>query len=332
MYKLKFLTLFTLLMLTSICFSKTKVLALNDFIVPDALKTGDTVAIIAPANLPTNAKIQTSKDILKNRGYNPVFYSGTSCDYVKTDEERAAILNKVFNDPSIKAIICLRGGYGSSTILDRLDYEAIKRNRPIFVGYSDITAMLTAITQKTGLVTFHGPMLASNFDQPKSFDFLFDILSNPKDHIDLEKNIDGSKFISLNDKCGEGQLIGGNLTLISYNMGTPFEIDTKDKILYLEEIGEAPYRIHGMLTQLKLSGKLQQANGIIIGKLTECDYKNCPNSGINTVLDFLKSLNLDIPIIYNINAGHQPDPITMPIGANIRIYGNKITILEPVVK
>jgi len=302
-------------------------------IIPQALSYGDKVGVITPASRVSPERLEVTVEFLENMGFKVVIADNINYETEYgvgdgSEQLRADAFNKLARDPEIKAIFCLRGGYGSMQLLENIDYAAIRRNKPIFIGYSDITAMHTAIFQKTGLVTFHGPMLSSNYGQQESLDLLFEILMNPKDSFSLQ-NIDGTPFSVFNEGIAEGIIVGGNLTLISTLMGTDFEIDLKNKILFIEETGEAPYKLHRYLWQLKLAGKLDELAAVVIGDVLSDEEYDDPEILLKVMLDVLK--DLDIPILYNIRAGHDENPLTLPHGAKARISGNEITITQNVV-
>jgi len=302
-------------------------------LIPVALKVGDKVGIVAPASTTSPERLQMTVDFLIEKGFEVV----VSDDIIPQTEYgvgdgstavRAGAFNALARDPEIKAIFCLRGGYGSMHILQDIDYMALKRNKPIFIGYSDITAMHIAIFNKTGLVTFHGPMLSSNYEQTESFDLLFTMLMEPADRFNL-KNIDNSPFSVINEGITEGVLIGGNLTLISSLMGTEFEPDFKNKILFFEELGEAPYKLHRYIWQLKLAGVLDEVAAIIIGDILPDKEYDDPDISMKVIFEALEGTN--IPVLYNVRLGHDDNPITIPHGARVRIEGNQITVLHNVV-
>ena len=303
-----------------------------NIVVPDPLKTGDKVAIAAPArsaaNL-TSERFEAIVEFLTEKSFDVVIsddmFIETPLDVGDgTEEIRAAAFNKLVRDPEIKAIFCIRGGYASMHLLPLLDYAAMRENRPIIVGYSDITAMQTAILQNAGLITFHGPMLSSNYGQDESFDLLFDMLMNkleePLTSFPLE-NIDGTEFSVINEGVAEGVIAGGNMTLISALMGTPYEIDLREKILFIEELEEPPYRLHSYIWQLKLTGKLDQVAAIVVGDIL-------PKNGIHlqVILEALRTVN--VPILHGVRAGHDGNPFTIPIGATVRIEGNKMSVIR----
>ncbi len=254
-------------------------------------------------------------------------------------EERVDDLHAMFRDPEVKAVFALRGGYGSAQLLDSIDYGLIRANPKIFLGYSDITAMHLAIQKKTGLVTFHGPVVLSRFSQYTQDHFKAALFETKP--IGSITNPSGSNVLrpehvlrTIRPGKARGPLAGGNLTLISTTMGTPYEIDTRGKIVFLEDVDEEPYRIDRMLTQLRLAGKLDAAAGIIFGECVDCkpkDYKPSFNStfSLGEVLDnFLADLK--IPVLAGLTVGHTDDQLTLPIGvtATLDADGGVLVIEE----
>jgi len=301
---------------------------------PKKLKLGDTIGLVAPGSPATEKKVDKACKKLKELGFNVEL--GKSCysryGYLAgRDELRAEDLNSMFRNTEVDGIICLRGGYGTIRILELLDYNLIRANPKVFVGYSDITAIHIAINQISNLVTFHGPMAASDLagDISKfSLESLFNLI--------LGEEFDGSiknpieDLITIHGGVAEGQIIGGNLSLIASTIGTPYEIDTKGKILFIEEIGEEPYRIDRMLNQLKLSNKLQEAEGIILGNFSNCIPED-PDMSLTleeVIDDLIKPLNK--PTIYNLQAGHCEPKITIPFGVKVRLDADRkeIVVLE----
>jgi muramoyltetrapeptide carboxypeptidase len=229
-------------------------------------------------------------------------------------------LHQAFGDREIKAVWCVRGGYGATRFLPDLDFKLIEKNPKIFIGYSDITALHLAIHQNTGLVTFHGPVAASTFsDYTKNH--MAGVLINPSApykielspvNIAKESNLFKTETIT-RGKC-RGKLIGGNLSLLAAMAGTDFALrDTKGKILFIEDIGEQPYRIDRMLTQLKQTIDLRQLAGIALGVFEDCNPKDMTSQSLIEV--FRDRLgNLGIPVIYGLSFGHIRDQFTLPFG------------------
>ncbi len=304
----------------------------NKSIYPGALKQGDTIGIIAPATSVTDPdELAKAKESLNYFGLSAKFgkniLNGTGYK-TRTVKERLDDLHSMFADKDVSAVFCLRGGYGSAQLLDKIDYDLIRNNPKIFLGYSDITAMHLAINKLTGLITFHGPVLLSGFSNYTVEYFrkaLFD--KNPIGKVSNPDTKSGIRLIhptrTIKPGKASGKLIGGNLTLICSLMGTPYEIDTKGKILFMEDVGEEPYRIDRMLTQLRLAGTLQSASGIVFGECLDCNSDGLQPSHIwdyslGEVLDNILG-KLDIPVFYGLTIGHTSDQVTLPEGANASV-------------
>lgn len=292
-----------------------------------ALQPGDTVGLITPATYVSDPdrlilarrtieyfglRAKVGRSVGKRTGY-----LGGSV------EERLDDLHSMFRDPELKAIFCIRGGYGSGQLLDRIDYELIRRNPKVFLGYSDITAMHLAIGKRTGLVTFHGPVVLSRFNDYTQKWFrkaLFETtpvgeVGNPPESNTLRPS---HTLRTVRPGKGRGPLVGGNLSLIAATMGTPFEIDTRGRILFVEDVDEQPYSVDRMLTQLRLAGKLDAAAGIIFGECNACRPREFQPSFESTfsfgeVLDNILG-GLKVPVLSGLTIGHTEDQLTLPLG------------------
>jgi muramoyltetrapeptide carboxypeptidase len=309
-------------------------------LLPKALKPGDTVGLITPSSYVSDpdelafAKrfcefFELKWKMGRNVGQRFGYLAGTA-------QQRVDDLHAMFSDPAIQAVFCIRGGYGTAQMLDKLDYELIRANPKILLGYSDITALHTAIRQRTGLVTFHGPVSLSHLTEWSQRHFraaLFQTkaigeLTNPPESNPLRA---GHSMRTVRAGKARGTLTGGNLTLLSTTLGTPYEIETAGRILLMEDIGEDIYRIDRMFTQLRLAGKLQSAAGILVG---EC--KDCPPPGhdsafsLGEVIDYLLG-DLNIPVLYGLSFGHTIDQVTVPLGAVAQLDADKqtLTVEEP---
>ncbi len=292
---------------------------------PRRLRPGDTIGVIAPASPGDPELAIAGIRWLEEQGFKVQLGTtvGQTLGYLSgTDAARAADINAMFASPDIDGIICLRGGYGTMRLLDLLDYNMIRAHPKVFVGYSDITALHISIGQYTGLVTFHGPMVASDMGKGLP-DYTWDYFMRAVTAVEPLGAICNPPLASdplfITPGTARGYLTGGNLSLIAATMGTPYEIDTYGKILFLEEVGEAPYRIDRMLTQLLLAGKLQSAAGIVFDMCTGCDSEATPPSfTIEEVLhERLGGLNK--PVLYNLYFGHTPDKATLPLGVMARL-------------
>ncbi|MBS1826032.1 MAG: LD-carboxypeptidase [Acidobacteria bacterium] len=294
---------------------------------PKALREGDTVGLITPSTYVSdpdrlllaertlryfNLKPKFGRNVKKKEGY-----VGGSV------EERVSDLHDMFRDPDVKAIFCIRGGFGAAHILEAIDYPLIARNPKILLGYSDITALHLAIHRKTGLITFHGPVVLSRFSPYTQEHFRKAVfqtkpigtVTNPPDSDPLRPS---HTMRTVRPGKARGPLVGGNLTLISTTLGTPYEIDTKGKILFIEDVDEQPYSVDRMLTHLKLAGKLDAAAGIVFGECADCrprDYKPSFDSTFTTgeVVDRILG-RLNIPVFTGLTIGHTDDQLTLPLG------------------
>lgn len=294
---------------------------------PPALRPGDTVGLITPSTYVSDPdtlallrltmdhfglKMKVGRNVRKRTGY----LGGSIA-------ERVADLHDMFRDPEVNAVFAIRGGYGSPQLLDQIDYSLIRSHPKIFLGYSDITALHLAIHKHAGLVTFHGPVTLSRFSDYTQKYFraaLFDTapigrVTNPSEANPLRPT---HLLRPIQPGKARGRLIGGNLTLISVTMGTPYEIDTRGAILFIEDVGEQPYSIDRMLTQLRLAGKLDAAAGIIFGECSGCkpsEFQPAFESTFSTgeVLDNILG-GLKIPVLSGLTIGHTADQLTLPLG------------------
>nr|WP_257000856.1 LD-carboxypeptidase [Terribacillus saccharophilus] len=280
-------------------------------------KKGDTIGIVSPAGPIKREELERGIKIVESLGLRVKLGKHVYDKYgylAGTDTDRAADLNDMFKDNEVKGIICARGGYGSGRIVELLDYEIIKQKPKVLLGYSDITYLHTAIRQRTGLITFHGPMVASDMGESDFAKLSYDLLQQffiPQDVIyttaisPLEAIVHGK---------ATGTLVGGNLSLLTSTLGTPDEIDTKGKLLLLEDVAELPYKIDSMLNQLKHAGKLKQAEGILIGDFNGCD-SNDPETSLSfdqVLVDYLT--DLEKPVLKGFRIGHCNPNITVPLG------------------
>lgn len=300
---------------------------------PEPLKKGDKVALIAPCGPVKKERIDPAVKAMESLGLHVVLGDCCTCSRGflagENDRARADEVNRMFEDPTIKGIFAMRGGYGSGRILDMLDYDLIKANPKVFEGYSDVTALHIAFNQKCHLVTFHGPMASTEFykgiDEYTLDYFKRNIFT--KEPLGVIKNPEFEEIKTLVKGKAKGILTGGNLSLIVSSIGTKYEINTKGKILFIEEVGEEPYRIDRMLLQLKQSGKFKDAAGIVLGQWTRCTADEADKSlTLQEIFDDL-IVNEKKPIIYNVACGHSTPTITLPMGAMAKIEDGKLIIL-----
>ncbi len=305
-------------------------------ILPTALKKGDTIGLIAPGYRFPPKVLDETLETLKSLGYEPYYTSRIYQGYgyfSNTDDERAADLNHMFSNPLVDGILCIRGGYGCTRIMQKIDYELIKKNPKALIGFSDVTALLNGIYKETGLVGFHGPV-GSTLDDDYSIDS-FQRMVQGKDGYELIKNVEidaafptRSEYerYTITSGNASGQLCGGSLTLINALIGTPHEIDFTNKLVCIEDVEEDPYRIDRMLTQLIEGASFKNASGIIIGVCAGCDESKNSNSFSlkEVILDRIKPLG--IPAAYGMSFGHVKHNFTFPIGINTEFDADKMTI------
>lgn len=287
-------------------------------IFPNPLKKGDTIGLVCPSSPTTKEKVAKSVEFMRSLGFNVKLGKSCLCElhgYLAGDAcIRADDINRMFADDTVKGIFCVRGGYGSSQLMTLLDYEMIRRHPKIFVGYSDVTNLLLAFFQLCGLVTFHGPMVASNFLEH------FDSYTEESLWRTLNMgesltfyNPPGRELTSVKEGCAEGLLVGGNLSLVTSMIGTFYSPDFRGKILFLEEIGETVPKIHRMLDQLRLTGIIGQIRGVLLGDFTDCTNPYDSEYGVNELFnDFFCPFKK--PVISNIACGHSFPTATLPIG------------------
>ncbi|MBQ2957484.1 MAG: LD-carboxypeptidase [Clostridia bacterium] len=304
------------------------------------LKFGDTIGFIGPSGaVRTEGTIERAVAETEKMGFRVKL--GESCGkaygYLSgTDEVRARDVNKMFLDDGVDAIFCLKGGYGTMRMLDLLDYEAIAAHPKIFVGYSDITAMHIAFLEKAGLATFHGPMPVSSWADGEmdalTRESFFRTLMQDKPAGELVNAPDYPRQTVVPGEC-EGLLVGGNLSLIVGLLGTPYELDTRGRILFIEDVGEKTYAIDRMLTHLRLAGKFDDCAGVVLG-----DFKNCeieyPDYGF-TLGEIVRDVIVPCgkPIFSGLQSGHCTPKLTLPFGVKCRMDAGKcaLTVLESAV-
>ncbi|MRX53111.1 LD-carboxypeptidase [Bacillus sp. HMSC76G11] len=297
---------------------------------PQALKKGDTIGIISPASPPNKENLKRSLSFLEETGLKFKLGKHIEREYgylAGTDEERAEDVHTMFQDQEVKAIICACGGFGTARMASLLDYDLIEKNPKIFWGYSDITFLHTAIRQKTGLITFHGPMLSSDFGEEAGvlpltkqyFQQLFEnrMLTYDESLSPLEAMIEGN---------ASGELVGGNLSLITSSVGTDFEIDTKGNLLLIEDIDEEPYAVDRMLNQLYMAGKLTDAAGILVADFHNCvPQKRKKSISLDEVLaHYIKLANK--PALKGFKIGHCSPNISIPLGTHAEMNTYEKTV------
>jgi muramoyltetrapeptide carboxypeptidase len=320
--------------------SSIAVAADKKIIKPAKLKAGDTVIIVAPAGVEyqklrlklsiesleaLGLKVKVAENVMGRHGYFPA-----------EDEVRAADFNAAFADNEVKAVIALKGGWGAARTLPYIDFDLIKKNPKILMGYSDITALLNSIYDKTGLITFHGPIAGSSwnsFSTKQVKEILFDgkaqHMVNPQDKGDY-LTVRNNRTETIVSGQAEGRLIGGNLSVLTAIQGTPYFPDIKGKIIMLEDVGENIYRIDRMLTQLALGGHLNECAGLVLGKWNGVDTDG--GYGDFTLMDIFEQhfIPAGKPVFTGALFGHIADNRTMPIGCMVKVDADKgtVTMLE----
>ncbi|MBQ9420508.1 MAG: LD-carboxypeptidase [Lachnospiraceae bacterium] len=291
---------------------------------PKKLRIGDTIGLVAPSSAVSEERVEQSILALESLGFFVKAADNLSTDWhglsAGPAKIRAEWVNRMFADPEVDAVFCIRGGDGSSRIMQYLDYDIIRKNPKIFVGYSDITNLHIGINQNCGFVTFHGPMVSSNivddFDQQTMMS-LFRTLNadgsfpfaNPKG-CELEIYRKGKEGIA------RGELTGGNLSLIAATLATPFEIDTRDKVLFIEETGERVSMIEKYMMHLKNAGLFDRASAVLLGQFTHEKLNCAPDfDSIACLKDILGDLT--IPVVFGVQSGHDHSVpmMTLPMGA-----------------
>ena len=254
-----------------------------------------------------------------------------------TDQERAADLHAAFADPEVDAVLCSQGGYGAARLYSHLDFDLIRANPKLFMGYSDITSLHLAIGRHGGFVTFHGPG-AAGFDpdylDPYTLEYFRKATCQAEPIGRIAQSAADRRILKVTGGVAEGPLVGGNLTLLCASLGTPFEVDTRGKLLFLEELDTEPWIMDHMLTHLLNAGKFADAAGIIVGECTDCEpFKHHPGffnqcSLEDVIFDLLAPLGK--PLIYGIQCGHAKEKITLPLGVAARLdaTAGELEILE----
>lgn len=301
-------------------------------ITPKSLYKGARIAIVAPASCLKVEGEEREKvlkqvvQVLADIGLEAVLYPTCRSGYAYlggTDEERAKDIMDAFTDPSIDGIFCLRGGYGVQRMLDLLDFDKIKENPKWFAGYSDITALHIALNQKCELITYHAPMPSTEMIDDKYDAYTKEWLEKAMFGVLQGELPSYTECEAMNGGKAEGVLCGGNLSLVSSSLGTPYEIDTKGKILFLEDVGESPYRIDGMINHMRLAGKFDDCAGIVMGYYTNCETEDA----VMTLKQIFKDLlPEDKPVILNYSCGHDLPTMTLPLGKMAKLDADAKTL------
>ena len=286
---------------------------------PPALQPGDTVGIVAPASMVNPDDLESGCAALRELGYKPFYFESIlerDLYFAGSATRRARELEEMFTRDEVRAIICARGGYGSNYLLHILDLNKIKTHPKIFVGYSDLTSLLTYFADSAGLITFHGPMVAKDFAHADGVDLgSWERALNGSSEWALDLDSDVKSLVA---GSAEGILYGGCLSILVASLGTPYEIRTAGTILFLEDIAAKPFQIDRMLMQLKLAGKLTEVQGIIFGEMLDCRQNTNANKDQGYTLEevVLRVVgDLGVPVVYGLRSGHvSRRNITLPFG------------------
>jgi muramoyltetrapeptide carboxypeptidase len=301
---------------------------------PAALKPGDTVAIIAPAGpIQQRDDLLRGVDALERLGFQVRFNERIfhSDRYLAgPDEERAEELMRAFEDPGVRAIVSLRGGYGCSRLIPRIDRGRMRNHCKIFMGFSDLTTLHMYFRRRFGWVTFHGPMATSpalrNVGTEQG-NHLLRLWTDPE----YLPSFAPPELLTWGSGSAEGELVGGCLSLVAASLGTPYEPMTDGKILFLEDLGEPPYRIDRMLTQLRQARKLDHVAGVLLGSFQDCGSERPGETADDTLKEILGAL--EVPVLAHFPAGHGSENWALPLGIRVRLdtVGRRIELLEPAV-
>jgi muramoyltetrapeptide carboxypeptidase len=311
---------------------------------PRALRHGDTIGVVVPAGPLNPERIDRALTRVRDRGFQIKTYGDIyrSRGYLAGDDAlRAKELMAAFADPETTAVWCARGGYGVMRMLHLIDFNVVRDNPKVFVGFSDITALHNSIQKRIGLITFHGPNLQDGFGKPDDIPAANQtalwrmIIADQQSAVDNGYPYDfgGVNELSVRTIRGGsavGELTGGNLAMLSGMMGTPDEVDTAGRILFLEDVSERLYRIDRYLTQLRLAGKFDSVAGVLLGGFSyEADDKPEKQSDVAAFLDeFFAPLN--VPVLAGFPAGHEEFNLTLPMGGRIKLDADqqRVTLLE----
>ena len=302
---------------------------------PQVLRRGDTIGIVAPAWSFDPKSFKKGVERLKKLGFKVKYDRSIFSKYWSMagyDERRAELINRMFADKEVKAIFCAKAGYGSMRTIPYLNKKIIKRNPKIFLGYSDITVLLMYLYKTFGMVVFHGPVVSGEIHKSMNPITLKYLLRAVTQTVPLGK-LKFSTMRSLRTGKATGILVGGNMSLVMSAIGTPYDIDTSGKILFLEDIGEDLESIDDYLIQLKLAGKFKKIRGLVFGRMIKCLDHSGRKYIIEYILDDILS-DLNVPIIYGFPSGHRHAGdvnVTLPMGVSVTLDGYKasLTVNEP---
>ncbi len=284
---------------------------------PPRLKPGDTIGIVAPASPFDQDIFNQGLNILKSMGFRTVVPDEVfeKNGYLAgSDAHRAKLVARFFKDPSVNAIVCAKGGFGCLRILPLLDFDVMRENPKVFIGHSDITALLAAITAKSGLVTFHGPVVTTLAEAPEFTRHSMLAAISTDTHLEVTPG----NAVTIKSGRAQNPVIGGNLTTLCHLLGTPFEPRFDNHILLLEDRGEAHYRIDRMLSQMKLAGCFEGIAGLVLGSFEECGALD----GIFQIFEE-HFRDIGVPILAGFDVGHGKQNTTIPFGVDATLDTDK---------
>lgn len=303
-------------------------------IIPRPLKAGDTVALVAPSGPLPKGRLQQTLDALESMGLGYVVYPSVHMAhgyFAGDDAQRAKDVEDAFLSDDIDGVICVRGGYGAQRLYHLINWHAVACHPKVFAGYSDVTFMHIVLNQMCGMRTYHTPMPSTEWykglDDYTQHWLQCALFGQPWGTLD---NCAGAQMQTLSGGCAQGMLVGGNLSLVASSIGTPYELCAKDRILFLEDIDEEPYRIDGMLLQMRASGMLDGCKGILLGYFTDCQAKH-PERSLTLAQVFEELLlPLGIPVLAGVTCGHSEPTLSLPLGAHVFIDADEkiIKIME----
>jgi len=295
---------------------------------PAALRPGDTVGIIAPAGPIEPDALEAGCAWLVRRGYKPLYLPSIldrDLYFAGGTTRRLDEFHEMFARPEVKAIICARGGYGSNYLLPKIDLDVVRSNPKIFCGCSDVTTLLTYLCDAAGLVTFHGPML--NIDvRPDGVDEKSWVAAMTSGE-SFQMEFSSDEVQTVVPGIAEGMLYGGCLSLLCASLGTPYEVETRDTILFLEDLAEPAFRIDRMLMHLKLAGKFDGVRGVIFGEMLNCGPRDPQDYALQQIVQRVLG-ELGVPIAYGLKSGHvSRGNITLPFGVTTQFTaGAEVTL------
>lgn len=299
-------------------------------IYPKNLEKWDTIALTCPSSPISQEEAMGCVELLEKKGYHVLpgkSLTSSKGGFMAGDaQDRIDELHGFFKNPAVKAIFCARGGDSSLELLQGLDAELIKNNPKIFMGYSDITNLHVFMNQFCDLVTFHGPMVKSNFLHGLSEYELNSLELSLKGETYLYENPKGDPYLALKEGDAQGRLVGGNLSLLCSGMGGPYEVDTRGKILFLEDINESVEHLHKMLWQLNYAGKFKDARAVLLGDFNHCDNLHDPDYDQEVLFrEFFA--NYDKPVFMRLRSGHCTPMSTLALGSFAAIKKDKLILL-----